>query len=292
MTALAKARLTPRISPTLPDYVQSQTAFPGVAASTKIYQGSIVGLNSIGYAGPASATFSNVIGLAETMPGTTGGAADNGSGSNGDITIRVRTGVFRFVNSAAGDAITAAWIGKPCFVVDDQTVAKTSNAGARPVCGIVWSVDTDGVWVQMGPGLGNTTVINPIVEITYEVIADAAAGTTTAETVIGSSRTALTVSNISWTPSGAVTASDTLYATITIKAGDGAGGSRTTLVENTTKVTGSGGTGNWTAFSRMSLGTLSSSAIAAGGIVTLTIAKASTGTQLPAGTIEIVGYRY
>ena len=287
MTALAQARLTKRIGPAYPDFVQGETAFPGVAASTSIYHGAVVGLNSSGYAGPASATFSNVIGCADLMPTTTGGVANNSAGSNGDITVRVRTGVFKFVNSAAGDAITNAWIGKPCFVVDDNVVAKTSSAGTRPVCGIVWSVDTDGVWVQMGPGLGNTAVINAPITLHESFAQDAAAGTTTAEQTIAMTREALTVSNISINPTGALTASDSVYATITIATRDGVGGGATTLATLITNVA----SGNWVAFTRKNL-TLSTTAVAAAGIVTWTVAKASTGTQIPALVVEITGYRY
>lgn len=287
MTALAQARLTKRIGPAYPDFVQGEIAYAGVAASTSIYHGSVVGLNSSGYAGPASATFSNVIGCADLMPTTTGGVVNNSAGSNGDLTIRVRTGVFKFVNSSSTDAITNAWIGKPCFVVDDNIVAKTSSAGTRPVCGIVWFVDSDGVWVQMGPGLGNTSVINMPVTLHEFFAQDAAAGTTTAEQTIALTREAFTVSNISINPTGALTASDSVYATITIATRDGVGGSGTTLATLVTNVA----SGNWSAFTRKNL-TLSTTAIVAGGIITWTVAKASTGTQLPALVAEITGYRY
>ena len=73
---------------------------------------------------------------------------DNTGGANGDKSIKVRRGVFRFANSAAADLIARTEIGKPCYVVDDQTVAKTNNAGARPVAGTVFGVDAQGVWVE------------------------------------------------------------------------------------------------------------------------------------------------
>ena len=62
--------------------------------------------------------------------------------------IKVRRGVFRFGNSASTDAIGRTEIGKPCYVVDDQTVAETNNSGARPVAGTVFGVDAQGVWVE------------------------------------------------------------------------------------------------------------------------------------------------
>ena len=52
-----------------------------------------------------------------------------------------------------GDAITAAQIGSACYIVDDQTVAKTSDNGSRSRAGQVIDVDAQGVWVQVGRGL-------------------------------------------------------------------------------------------------------------------------------------------
>ena len=39
-------------------------------------------------------------------------------------------------------------IGKDCFIVDDQTVAKTNGANTRSRAGKVFDVDADGVWVD------------------------------------------------------------------------------------------------------------------------------------------------
>lgn len=116
----------------------------GVAASTKIFAGAIVMLNASGYATKgAAATGQICVGRAE-------GLADNSAGSNGDISVDVRSGVFKFANSAAGDAITIAEIGDTCYIVDDQTVAKTDGTGTRSAAGKIVGVDSDGVWVRMG----------------------------------------------------------------------------------------------------------------------------------------------
>lgn len=123
------------------------SALPGlrqvpVGANARIFLGAIVQINAAGFAVPGAATAANVaIGRAEA-------AADNTGGANGAITVDVRRGVFRFANSAAGDLIARTEIGKPCYVVDDQTVAKTNNAGARPIAGTVYDVDANGVWVE------------------------------------------------------------------------------------------------------------------------------------------------
>lgn len=119
--------------------------------------------------------------------------------------------------------------------------------------------------------------------LSFTIGGDAAANTTTAETLLGMvGQTALTISKVLILPENTATASDTLYATITIATRDSAGGGATTIVAPTTKTSGaSGGTGNWAKWTAIDVGTLASAAVAANGILTYAIAKASTGTQLP-----------
>ena len=74
---------------------------------------------------------------------------NNIGGSNGDLNITVRRGVFCFANAAA-DAVTRTEIGKSCYVVDDYSVAKTNGTGSRSVAGKVVDVTSDGVWVEIG----------------------------------------------------------------------------------------------------------------------------------------------
>ena len=77
---------------------------------------------------------------------------DNSAGADGAMSVRVRRGVaFKWAN-AADDAVTQASFGKPCFIEDNQTVAKTNGATAntaatRSQAGIVLGVDAEGVWV-------------------------------------------------------------------------------------------------------------------------------------------------
>ncbi|MFH0299814.1 hypothetical protein AAFX91_21785 [Bradyrhizobium sp. 31Argb] len=136
MTALAADRMTPRRAAT-------DVYHYDVKGAAKIYAGALTVLNA-GYAAPGSvATGLVAVGRAEHY-------ADNSAGTNGDIKVKVRAGIFRFANSAAADQITRAEIGANCYVVDDQTVAKTDGSAARSVAGKV--VDVDGVWVATGPG--------------------------------------------------------------------------------------------------------------------------------------------
>jgi hypothetical protein len=55
--------------------------------------------------------------------------------------------VFSFANSASTDEIVDDDIGKLCYIVDDQTVAKTNGANTRSVAGIVVGLDANGVHV-------------------------------------------------------------------------------------------------------------------------------------------------
>lgn len=115
-----------------------------VLAAAVIYAGSIACLDAAGWVVPgATATTLIAAGRAEER-------ADNSAGGNGAITAKVRAGVFRFDNSAAADEITRAEIGDDCFIVDDQTVAKTDGTGTRSKAGTIVQIDTLGVWVRIG----------------------------------------------------------------------------------------------------------------------------------------------
>jgi hypothetical protein len=141
MTALAAnfARKRHGVSP-----VVALSFAIGVAASTRIYQGSLVAINQAGNLVPASADASlHIVGVAEDE-------ANNSSGSAGAISLTVRKGVFYLNNSSSTDAITDADVGRLCFAADDDTVARTGNGGARPVAGVVVGVDSFGVAVEVG----------------------------------------------------------------------------------------------------------------------------------------------
>lgn len=135
MAALAAARNTP-------EKLGPERAIP-LAANAKVFQGGMVQVASAsGYGVAAVATVTNVtVGVARD-------SVDNTGGANGAVSVKLRRGVFRFANSAAGDAIGRTEIGKTVYVVDDQTVAKTDNAGARPAAGKCFDVDAQGVWVE------------------------------------------------------------------------------------------------------------------------------------------------
>lgn len=58
--------------------------------------------------------------------------------------IKARSGIFKYGNSASADQIAVTDIGKDCYIVDDQTVAKTNGTSTRSRAGKVHSIDTDG----------------------------------------------------------------------------------------------------------------------------------------------------
>ncbi|MDR1424189.1 MAG: hypothetical protein LBI92_06270 [Azoarcus sp.] len=137
MTALSNARNTPQRAGEVFD-------FP-IKAAVHGHQGGIAVLNG-GYAAPATTATSLIaIGRFETD-------ADNSGGSNGAFLAKVRRGIFQYANSASTDAIAQADAGADCYLVDDQTVAKTSASNTRSRAGKVIAVDADGVWVQIGLG--------------------------------------------------------------------------------------------------------------------------------------------
>lgn len=90
-----------------------------VKAGVKIYAGGIVAL----LAGLALAG-TGVTGLA--CVGRAEETVDNSGGADGDLTINVMSGIFRYDNSGT-DPVTAADIGNDCYLVDDETVAKTGE---------------------------------------------------------------------------------------------------------------------------------------------------------------------
>jgi hypothetical protein len=83
-----------------------------VKAATRIYAGSMVAVDSTGYAVPATnATGYKLVGVALEQ-------VDNSAGANGVVLIRVRTaGVFDF----GATSISQANVGADMYVVDDQT---------------------------------------------------------------------------------------------------------------------------------------------------------------------------
>lgn len=134
MTALTQDRATPRRP--------GEQIEPPVAANARIFTGALTAINAAGFAVPGvTAVGLKGAGVAERR-------ADNTGGIDGAIRVRLSKAPHQFANSAAADAITLADLGADCFIVDDQTVAKTNGGGTRSRAGKVFDVDADGVWVD------------------------------------------------------------------------------------------------------------------------------------------------
>lgn len=151
MTATAVDRNTVQLG-TLP--VPGALTAP-IAASTKIYQGTLVGINTSGYAVPASALPAlRIVGVADKK-------YDNSSGAASALTVTAKPGAYWFIN---GGDITDDHIGRVCYAADDQTVylasGPTATPGTYPIAGRIVGYDaTLGVCVQVGAGTGDMMLI-------------------------------------------------------------------------------------------------------------------------------------
>lgn len=131
------------------DPIPAQGFAIGVAAAVRIYQYALIGVTQGGYLTPASADASlYIVGVAPEE-------RDNTSGAAGDLTLTPMRGVYYFANSSSTDAIVDADVGRFAYVVDDNTVARTSSGGARPIAGVIAGVDSYGVAVEVGVRTAN-----------------------------------------------------------------------------------------------------------------------------------------
>ena len=113
-----------------------------VAAGAVCFAGGLAVANATGFAEPGStATTLTYLGRFEEH-------VDNSGGSDGDVSVAVRRGkAFKFKNSGA-DNISQSGLGKPCYIVDDETVAATNGGSSRSAAGVVVAIESDGVWVE------------------------------------------------------------------------------------------------------------------------------------------------
>lgn len=109
-----------------------------------IYTGSLVTLNSTGYAVPATANCASGRFAGIAMEGTLTGATNV---ADGDQTILVfRQGLFLY--KVTGAAITA--VGVPVYVSDDNNLTITAPANAIPIGRTAQYETTGYMWVQIG----------------------------------------------------------------------------------------------------------------------------------------------
>jgi len=119
-------------------------AYP-VATDTTIYKGSLVMINSSGYAIPGADTASCVfVGVAQEQVVVASGA------DNGSKYVKVaRLGCYRF---AYGGTAAITDVGTMAYLVDDQTVNVAGSTSNDIPCGKITQVNTTAneVWLDIG----------------------------------------------------------------------------------------------------------------------------------------------
>lgn len=136
----------PRKPPQMGDGPILHTFDLPVKAGAKIHYGALVVLDG-GYAAPGHTA--EGLRARGTCMGPTYGPqseiADNTDGADGAFTVKVRAGVFKFVN---GGDITQADVGSNAYILDDQTVVKDGDG--KSLAGEIMQLDADGVWIAVG----------------------------------------------------------------------------------------------------------------------------------------------
>lgn len=135
-------------------YDRAEADFAYLKGNTKAYAGGIIMLDTSGRALDGAATAGCIgIGVAKTNKGLDryDATSTGPQGQLGDsvLPVFVEEGIFLLKNYAS-DLLAAGDEGKPCYIYDNETVAKTSSSGTRPPAGRVFYVATEGVYVLMG----------------------------------------------------------------------------------------------------------------------------------------------
>lgn len=138
MAALTAARDTRQLS----DLVLPKLWRVPVAAGVKLFPGAIAVIRA-GYARPATVATGDIV------AGRVRFLADNTGGVDGAILAELERGCFGLKNSTSTDEITQVEVGTTCYLVDDQTVAKTSGSSTRSVAGKVFQLEDGLVWVEI-----------------------------------------------------------------------------------------------------------------------------------------------
>lgn len=128
----------------------------GVKAEVQIFAGALLILAG-GFLRPAreGQGVDNTAKAADALTyRTVGIAADTvkGGAVDGDVTLDVSSnGPFPFAIGTSGDALTRADVGRPVYVIDDQTVGKTNPNSIRCVAGCLVDVADGFAWVDVSP---------------------------------------------------------------------------------------------------------------------------------------------
>lgn len=133
-----------------------------IAANTLIRKGWMVGLDAAGRAVAADTIANGCISIvgksSSTIDNRTGSADFSGLADATDVFVEY--GVFGWLSkTGGGDDIAQANAGAVVWAVDNQTVALTSNSGARAIAGYCSEVRDGQVYVEMGPTIVGQIVI-------------------------------------------------------------------------------------------------------------------------------------
>ena len=147
--ALSKNRMT-----SFAGLMPARGTYP-IKANVQIFKGAQVALDSAGRAMPAGALAGGsvkVVGKSSAHYDNRTGSALGGSA--GAVDVETEFGTFLWENSDAADEIAADDVGKPCYAVDDTTVALTSQSGTLPCAGYISELDENGnVYVWQSPAV-------------------------------------------------------------------------------------------------------------------------------------------
>jgi hypothetical protein len=151
----------------------NQRNLPTIAASVTIWEGALVSVDILGHARPARATSSDrVVGIATRRIPSQVGAGAPAAGGGVDVDPQIAL----LKNSGSTDAITILDINCDCYVVDDETVARTSLGSTRPRAGRVSHVDSTGVYVDLMAQPTQKATVGPLRITDVSADSDSATG--------------------------------------------------------------------------------------------------------------------
>lgn len=235
---------------------------------------------------------------AATQDTTNAGAVDGGA----EVTLYQQWLIGYYQPTTAGDFFVDTDIGTVSWAIDNQTMGKLSNlSGAnRSIGGIFLGIDKEQGKAEFAVGIEHWLLARAVhiadnSSINFRTTADVAASTATAETGTGRAPHHFQVTGAQVIFDAAVTGSDSVYATITVYARDVNGANQRVIAIGATGATSA--TTNWmggtsTAFKPQAMtltATLASLNLLETDVITYAVTKASTGTQLPAASVRLLG---
>ena len=116
-------------------------SFPVGAVAVKA--GLVAQINSSGYAVSATAATNRVVGRYEQ-------SVDNIAGSAGALAVDVRPGCY-YLDNDSSLPVRQQDLLKPCYLIDNHTVSRSSSSGTYPYAGIPIAIRADGqIAVELG----------------------------------------------------------------------------------------------------------------------------------------------